>query len=116
MNIPKFGQYIGIIYGQDKEWGLNVLREIWPKYKMLPIIRYTKQLIEFGDGTIICLLSGTPSELKGRRFDVAFVGATISKEIIEDDLVYCTPKLFIQDSHNGFISHALWLREQTFYD
>lgn len=75
--------------GWTKIGGLALLKELWPRYKDLPIQRYTKQNIEFGDGTIITLLSGRASELRGRRFDVVFVGDTVPKNTIEDDIVYC---------------------------
>lgn len=115
MNIPKFGQHIGIIYGLDKDWGLELLKELWPRYKDLPIQRYTKQDIEFGDGTIITLLSGRESELRGRRFDVVFVGDTVPRSTIEDDIVYCGRKIFIADGKNNFMSETQWLRSQTIF-
>lgn len=105
--IPKFGQHIGIIYGLDKDWGLALLKELWPRYKDLPIQRYTKQSIEFGDGTIITLLGGRES----RRF----VGDTVPKSTIEDDIVYCGRKIFIADGKNNFMSETQWLRNQTVF-
>ena len=116
MNIPKFGQHIGIIYGLDKYWGLELLKELCPRYKDLPIQRYTKQDIEFGDGTTITLLSGRESEVRGRRFDVVFVGDTVPKRVIEDDIAYCGRKVFIADGENDFISAAEWrIRSQTIF-
>ena len=114
MNIPKFGQRIGIIYGLDKHWGLELLKELWPRYKDLSIEKQTEQNIEFSDGTTITLLSGRESELRGRRFDVAFVGDTVPKKAIEDEIIYRSRKTFIADG-NGFISETQWIRSQTVF-
>lgn len=115
MNIPKFGQRIGIIYGLDKHWGLELLKELWPRYKDLPIEKQTEQNIEFSDGTIITLLSGRESELRGRHFDVVFVGDTVTKRTIEENVIYCGQKVFIADGENNFITAAQWIRSQTIF-
>ena len=53
--------------------------------------------------------------MRGRRFDVGFVGDTVPKRVIEDDIVYCSRKIFIADGKNNFMSETQWLRSQTVF-